>query len=62
MWETIWVAFAIVLIVEGIGPMLFPNKWRQYIAQLVQLPITHLRQLGGILVIVGGVILFYHFL
>ncbi len=61
MWEQLWIAFAMVLIIEGLGPLLFPNKWRNYIVQLTQLPLGHLRQLGGILVVVGGFILFYQY-
>lgn len=60
MWESIWIAFALVLIIEGIGPMLFPNRWRHYIAQLGRLPINQLRQIGAILVTVGIVLLFTH--
>lgn len=26
-----WAALGLVLIIEGIGPMLFPNKWRSYL-------------------------------
>ncbi|MCY7294725.1 DUF2065 domain-containing protein [Alteromonas sp. a30] len=59
MWETIWTALALVLVIEGIGPMLFPNRWRHYISSLGQVPISQLRQLGGILVLIGGILLFF---
>ena len=52
-------ALAIVLIVEGIGPLLFPNKWRNYLLQVSQQPINQLRQMGGVLVIIGTLLLLY---
>ena len=52
-------AFALVLIIEGIGPLLFPNKWRNYLLQISQQPSNHLRQIGGALVIIGALLLFY---
>ena len=52
-------ALALVLIVEGIGPLLFPNKWRNYLLQVSQQPINQLRQMGGVLVIIGTLLLLY---
>jgi uncharacterized protein YjeT (DUF2065 family) len=59
MSQTLLVAFALVLIVEGIGPMLFPNKWQSYIRQIAEQPIHQLRSMGGVLVIIGVVCLIY---
>ena len=52
-------ALALVLIVEGIGPLLFPNKWRNYLLQVSQQPSNQLRQMGGVLVIIGMLLLLY---
>ncbi|BFT29016.1 DUF2065 domain-containing protein [Alteromonas sp. D210916BOD_24] len=52
-------ALAIVLIVEGIGPLLFPNKWRNYLLQISLQPTNQLRQIGGVLVIIGVLLLMY---
>ena len=52
-------ALALVLIVEGIGPLLFPNKWRNYLLQVSQQPSNQLRQMGGVLVIRGTLLLLY---
>lgn len=57
MSDSIWIACALVLIVEGIGPMLFPNKWRYYISQLLNQSTSELRQVGGVLVIAGIILL-----
>ena len=52
-------ALAMVLIIEGIGPLLFPNKWRNYLLQISQQPSNQLRQIGGVLVIFGTLLLLY---
>jgi uncharacterized protein YjeT (DUF2065 family) len=57
--EVILMAIAMVLIVEGIGPMLFANKWQRFLLQISQQPINQLRTIGGILVTIGVVSLIY---
>ncbi len=52
-------ALALVLIVEGLGPLLFPNKWRRYLLQVSQQPSNQLRQIGGVLVVFGILLLLY---
>jgi uncharacterized protein YjeT (DUF2065 family) len=52
-------AFALVLVIEGIGPLLFPNKWRNYLHQISQQPSNQLRQVGGTLVIIGVMLLLF---
>lgn len=59
MEGTIWIALAIVLVIEGVGPMLFPKKWQHYIRSLSDQPIEHLRTLGGVMVTVGAVTLYF---
>jgi len=54
-------ALALVLIIEGIGPLLFPNKWRNYLLQVSQQPSNQLRQMGGVLVIIGTLLLLYFY-
>ena len=57
--EVILMAIAMVLVVEGIGPMLFANKWQRFLLQISQQPINQLRTIGGILVTIGVVSLIY---
>jgi len=57
--EVIWMAIAMVLIVEGIGPMLFANKWQRFLLQISQQPVSQLRTMGGILATIGVVSLIY---
>lgn len=57
--EVILMAMAMVLVLEGIGPMLFANKWQGFLQQISQQPISQLRTIGGILVTIGVVSLIY---
>ncbi len=54
-----WAALGLVLIIEGLGPMLFPNKWRCYLQKIAEQPTTQMQQLGGILVTAGVLLLIF---
>ena len=56
MNSTIWLALALVLVLEGLGPMLYPRAWRRMIATMSQLPDNILRRFVGGLVVAGIVI------
>ncbi|GAB2652642.1 DUF2065 domain-containing protein [Vibrio panuliri] len=56
MSNSIWLAIGLVLIVEGLGPLLAPNGWRNMITELSNQPDTQLRRIGGCLVVAGAVI------
>ncbi len=56
MTHSILLAFGIVLIVEGLGPLLAPNGWKNMVQQLSQQPDNQLRRIGGCLVSAGIVI------
>ena len=54
-----WTALGLVLIIEGLGPMLFPNKWRSYLQKIAEQPTAQMQKLGGILVTAGVLLLFF---
>ncbi|EMZ3477601.1 DUF2065 family protein [Salmonella enterica] len=58
MNSTIWLALALVLVLEGLGPMLYPDAWKKMVSALAQLPENVLRRYGGGLV-VAGVVVYY---
>ena len=58
MNSTIILALALVLVLEGLGPMLYPKAWRRMISSLAQLPDNILRRFGGGLV-VAGIVVYY---
>ena len=57
--EAIWIAFAIFLLIEGLGPMLFPSRWQHYLRQIAEQPAEQLRTIGGVMVTVGLVTLLF---
>ncbi|KAA8998198.1 DUF2065 family protein [Affinibrenneria salicis] len=56
MNATIWLALGLVLVLEGLGPLLFPGAWRRMLLALTSLPDVILRRFGGGLVVAGCVI------
>ncbi|MBM7343258.1 DUF2065 domain-containing protein [Pantoea coffeiphila] len=52
----VWMALGLVLVFEGLGPMLWPRIWRRMILSMAQLPDALLRRVGGGLVVAGAVI------
>ncbi|TWX68311.1 DUF2065 domain-containing protein [Colwellia sp. C1TZA3] len=53
MLSTLLMALAIVLIIEGLVPALFPNKWRTYVLKLANEPANTIRQIGLFLLLIG---------
>jgi len=51
-------AFALVLVLEGLLPALNPDAWRRAVAQLVALPDRAIRRFG-IVMVVAGALLFH---
>ncbi|HBB9720552.1 DUF2065 domain-containing protein, partial [Escherichia coli] len=56
MNSTIWLALALVLVLEGLGPMLYPKAWKKMISAMTNLPDNILRRFGGGLVVAGVVV------
>ena len=56
MSHSIWLAIGLVLVVEGLGPLIAPRGWRNMMAQLSEQPDNQLRRIGGCLVVAGAVI------
>jgi len=53
MWETLLAAVALMLVLEGIIPFLYPNKWRNLVATLAQINDRQLRIMGLISMLLG---------
>ena len=55
--QLIMLALGIVLVIEGIGPLLFPNRWKAYLKDISNQNQQLLQRLGGGLVTSGIVLM-----
>jgi uncharacterized protein len=53
------VVIAIVLIIEGMMPLLFPKTWQGYIRKLAAEPVSVIRQVGLVLFSIGIALLLF---
>lgn len=51
-----WLALALALIIEGLIPALFPNKWKAYVLKLAQESTYTIRTTGVIVIGIGSII------
>ncbi|BAV33616.1 hypothetical protein SCL_1304 [Sulfuricaulis limicola] len=58
MWHELWIALALLLIVEGIFPFLSPDGVRKALAAIHQLSDSQLRFAGMTSMLVGVVLLY----
>jgi len=58
MWQDVFTAFALYLVIEGMIPFIGPNRFRQVVAEISKLSDNHLRATGLTVMIAGLVLLF----
>ena len=56
--DTIWLAIALVLVIEGLFPFLSPGGWRKMFAQLLSLSDGQIR-FFGVCSILGGLLMIW---
>ncbi len=56
MLETLLLALALMLIIEGMFPFVFPTAWRDTFRRIVERPPHHIR-IGGLIAMAFGLIL-----
>jgi len=56
MAQDLVVAFALVLVLEGLLPALRPDAWRRAVEQLATLSHASIRRVGIAMLLIGGVI------
>ena len=59
LWDSLLAALALVLILEGLLPLISPTKWREMFAQLLQLQDGQIRFFGLGTVLLGLFLLFW---
>lgn len=58
MWQDLWVATALMLVLEGIIPFLSPNLMRQLLAQMANMDDRSFR-IGGLISMLLGLLILY---
>ncbi|MEY4752658.1 MAG: hypothetical protein RJA44_333 [Pseudomonadota bacterium] len=56
-WDTLVVAGALVLVIEGLMPFLSPARWRQIFTQVLQLSDGQIRFIGLLSMLLGLLLL-----
>lgn len=57
MTDVFFMAVGLVLIIEGLAPALFPNKWRNYLRKLAEQPVNDIRNIGFFILILGSIVI-----
>ncbi len=57
--EVWWLALGLVLVFEGLMPMLAPTRWRRLFEQLLQLQDGQIRFFGLFMVLAGLVVVWW---
>lgn len=52
-WQHLAVAFALVLVIEGVLPFLMPGRWRDTVRQVAELDDQVLRGIGLLSMLLG---------
>ena len=58
LWRHVLIAFSLMLVLEGIIPFLYPQRWRQMVAKLADIDNRQLRNAGFISMLCGVVLLY----
>lgn len=58
MWNTLLMAFALMLVLEGLFPFLIPGTWRETFKKLTDVDDNHLRFIG-LTSMLAGLLLLY---
>ncbi len=59
MWDDLARAFCLMLVIEGMIPFLYPQRWRQAVAMLAQVNDRRLRTLGLVSMLIGAGLLLW---
>lgn len=57
--DALWLAFGLVLVIEGLLPAINPAGWRRLFEQLLQLSDDQIRRAGLISMVIGLLLLWF---
>ncbi|UZE96998.1 DUF2065 domain-containing protein [Alkalimarinus alittae] len=58
MWQEIGIAFSMLLVIEGIIPFLYPQRWKNMVQTLAQIDNRSMRVMGLISMLLGTGLLY----
>jgi uncharacterized protein len=58
MWESLFNAICLLLIIEGVIPFLYPSKWRALVDKLALIEDRQLRIMGFLSMLLGVALLY----
>ena len=58
MWDTLLIAFALMLVLEGILPFLLPSIWRETFKKLTEIGDNQIRFIGLTSMLLGLLLLY----
>lgn len=56
--QQLLIAFSLMLVLEGVVPFLYPQRWRQLVSRLAEIDDRQLRIVGLISMLVGVALLY----
>ncbi len=59
MWDSIWIAFGLVLVIEGLMPALNPKAFKQTMSTIRELDEATLRTMGLISMSIGATVVYF---
>ena len=58
MWQEIGIAFSMLLVIEGIIPFLYPQRWKNMVQTLAQIDNQSMRIMGLVSMLLGTGLLY----
>ena len=58
MWQELGIAFSMLLVIEGIIPFLYPQRWKNMVQTLAQIDNRSMRIMGLISMLLGTGLLY----
>ncbi len=58
LWRELLIAFCLMLVLEGVIPFLYPQRWRRLVQQLALVDDRMLRTIGLISMLIGTALLY----
>jgi len=58
MWQELGIAFSMLLVIEGIIPFLYPQRWKNMVQTLAQIDNNSMRVMGLISMLLGTGLLY----